>query len=110
MQAQKPQARRILATTMAFASRFGRAHHALVKEQLREKISHVTWCVELACDTLSMATHGKGEPVEIWHNCEHGFIGDVVADEQRPAPLEGLMHHQFAHAARLGETGMLDLA
>ena len=39
-----------------------------------------------------------------------GFVGDVVADEERTAALERLMRHQLAHAGRLGETGMLDLA
>ena len=38
------------------------------------------------------------------------LIGDVVADEKRTAAPERLMRHQFAHAGRLGETGMLDLA
>src|ERR1700761_6191369 len=82
-------------------SRFG-------QEQLREKISHVVRRAELTGDALGISAYREGEPVEIGHNCEHGFIGDVIADEQRTATLERFMHHQFAHAASLGETGMLD--
>src|SRR5690348_4628182 len=95
---------------MAFVSRFGRASHALVKEQLREKFAHVSRRIEMTSDAMRTATDRKGNSVEIWHNCEHGFISDVVTDEQRPASPERLMHHQFAHTGRLGETGMLDLA
>ena len=52
-------------------------------------------------NAMCTAADRKGKPVEIRHNCEHGFIGDVIADEQGTASLEGLMHHQFAHAGRL---------
>ena len=41
---------------------------------------------------------------------EHGFVGDVVSDEDRPTALERLVPHQLPYAGRLGETGMLDLA
>jgi len=49
-------------------------------------------------------------PSIIRHDGEYRFVGDVVADEERTAPPEGLVRHQLAHAGRLGESGMLDLA
>src|SRR6185437_9572694 len=97
---RKNRKRAAISTTMAFASRFGRVSHALVKEQLREKFAHVSRRIEMTGDAMRTATDRKGKPVEIRHNCEHGFIGDVVTDEQRPASPERLMRHQFAHTDR----------
>ena len=41
---------------MAFASRFGRVSHALVKEQLREKFAHVGRRIEMTSDAMRTAS------------------------------------------------------
>src|SRR3954471_18961136 len=81
-----------------------------VVEQPREERAHVVRRVEVPVDTHGAAADREGKPVHVGHDREHGLVGDVVADEDRTASLERLVLHQLAHAGRLGETGMLDLA
>jgi len=61
-------------------------------------------------DTLRAPAHGKCETVEIRHDGEDRFIGDIVADKNRAAPAKGFVSHQFANTGCLGKAGMLDFA
>jgi len=81
-----------------------------IVEQTREELAHVARRIEMTRHALRAAANGKCKTVVIRHDRKHRFVRDVVADEQGLAALEWGVCHQFAHAARLGETGMLDLA
>ena len=81
-----------------------------VVEQMREKLPDIIRRVEMPRHAFRTPADGECETVEVRHDAEHRFIGDVIADEERATSSERLMRHQFEHAGRLGETGMLDLA
>src|SRR5260370_20581286 len=72
-------------------------------EQMREKFPHIARRIEMPGYAVRAAADGKGETIEIRHDREHRFVGDVVADEKRTSALERFARHQFPHAARLGE-------
>ena len=60
--------------------------------------------IELTGHTLRVAANRKSNPAQAGHCCEHRFIGDIVADENRPAAEERFVRHQLADAGRLVET------
>src|SRR6185295_2830295 len=66
-----------------------------VVEQTREERAHILRLIEMAVDADGAATDREGQPVHVGHDREHGLIGNVVANEDRTAPFEGLMLHQF---------------
>jgi len=89
----------------AHVSAAGRAE--LVK-QVREPGPHVAGIVEVACNALGATAYGKCQAAHVRHECEHGFVGDIIADKQRTAALKRLMRHQFADTRGLVKSGMLD--
>ena len=85
-------------------------HLSFIVEQMREEFAHIARRIEMPGDAPGAAADRERKAVEIGHDREHAFVGDVVADEERTAALEGLVHHQFPYAGRLGEAGMLYFA
>src|SRR3954453_2786122 len=81
-----------------------------VIQQMREPFPDIARFVEMPGHAMRAPAHRKRLAAEIRHDGEHGFVGDIVADEHRATALERLVGHQFAHATRLVEAGMLDLA
>src|SRR3954454_1298209 len=82
---------------------------SFVVEQMREPFPDIAWLVKVAGDAVRAPADGERLAAEVGHDGEHGFVGDVIADEHRAAALERPVGHQLAHPARLVEAGMLDL-
>ncbi len=57
---------------------------AIATAETCEPFAHVAWLVEMAGDALHTPSDGKCQAVEIRHDCKHAFVGNVVADENRP--------------------------
>src|SRR5205823_4349140 len=55
---------------------------------------HVRGRGNLPCGAGQMLSHRYSEPAELWQRGHGILIGDVVAEEDRPAPGEGRMFHQ----------------
>src|SRR3977135_3173356 len=76
-----------------------------VVKQMREKLPDISRRIEMSGHALGATAAEKADPIHIRHDGKYRFVGDVVADEERTTPPEGLVRHQFAHAGRLGESG-----
>src|ERR1700676_1332612 len=57
-------------------------------EQMREKFPYIARRIEMPGDALRAPADRKCEAIEIRHDCEHRFVGDIVADEERSASPE----------------------
>src|SRR6202042_790577 len=75
----------------ASLSSFGR----FVADKVGEPLPHVARFVEMTGHALCAPADGKCEATETGHNGEYRFVGDIVADEDRTAALEGFVGHQF---------------
>src|SRR6516225_7784073 len=83
---------------------------AFVVKQARKKFAHVARRIEMTRDSACPFTDRECHSIELGHDRESRFVGDIVADEQWPTAGERSLRHQFANAACLGEARTLDLA
>src|ERR1700684_2365147 len=67
----------------------------------RKPGADVARLVKVARDALRMTADRKGKTAQIRHDCKYGFIGNIVADENRTAIVKWLVIHQFAYASCL---------
>src|SRR5262249_40070041 len=83
---------------------------AFVVKQAGKEFAQVARRIEMTYASVCLFSDRECHSIELGHDRESRFVGDIIADEKWPAAGERLLRHQLADAACLGEARTLDLA